>query len=88
VVPASEQSRFTITFNDDGTFDATADCNRAAGTYRTTGSGGLTIELGPSTLVACPDGSYSDLYLHALGQADSYVVADDGLTITLRDGGR
>ena len=92
VVPASEQSRFTITFNDDGTFDATADCNRAAGTYLTTGRGGtdrggMTIELGPSTLVACPDGSYSDLYLHALGQADSYVVGDDGLTITLKDGG-
>jgi heat shock protein HslJ len=87
VVPASEQSRFTITFSDDDTFDATADCNRAAGTYRTTGSDGLAIEVGSSTLVACPDGSYSDLYLHALGQAASYVVTDDRLTITLRDGG-
>ena len=87
VVPASEQSKFTITFDSDGTFDATADCNQVAGTYTTTSSGGLTITLGPSTLVACPNGSYADLYVHALGQAASYAIANEQLTITLQDGG-
>jgi heat shock protein HslJ len=87
VVPASDQSKFTITFKNDATFEAQADCNVAAGTYKTTNSGGLTIEVGPSTTVACPDGSYSDLYLHALSRSESYAIVDDALTITLRDGG-
>jgi hypothetical protein len=37
--------------------------------------------------VACPDGSYSDLYILGLGNAKSYVVASGRLTITLDDGG-
>ena len=56
VVPAADQSKYTITFNTDGTFNAEADCNAVAGTYKTSGSN-LTITLGPSTLVACPEGS-------------------------------
>ena len=87
VVPASQQSKFTITFKKDATFEAQADCNVAAGTYKTTNSGGLTIEVGPSTTVVCPNGSYSELYLHALNQAESYVIAEKELTISLKDGG-
>jgi heat shock protein HslJ len=87
VVPAADQSKYTITFNTDGTFNAKADCNSVGGTYKTSGSNGLTITLGPSTLVACPDGSYGDLFAHALATAVSYNVANDQLTITLEDGG-
>ena len=86
VVPAADQSKYTITFNTDGTFNAKADCNAVAGTYKTSGSN-LTITLGPSTLVACPDGSFGDLFAHALGNAASYAIANDQLTITLKDGG-
>ncbi len=86
VVPAADQSKYTITFNTDGTFNAKADCNAVAGTYKTSGSN-LTITLGPSTLVACPDGSLGDLFAHALGEAASYAIANDQLTITLKDGG-
>jgi heat shock protein HslJ len=86
VVPAAEQSKYTVTFNSDGSFNATADCNQVAGTYTTSGSN-LTITLGPSTLVACPEGSFGDLFAHGLGQAASYAIANDQLTITLQDGG-
>lgn len=87
VIPQADQSKYTITFHEKDAFDATADCNRAAGTYKTTNRGGMTIELGPSTLVICPEGSYSELYLHALSQAESFEVSGDILRITLADGG-
>ncbi len=86
VVPAAEQSRYTVTFNTDGTFSAKADCNQVLGTYTTSGSK-LTMTLGPSTLVACPEGSFGDLFAHALSNAATYKVADDKLTITLTDEG-
>jgi hypothetical protein len=42
---------------------------------------------GASTIVACPDGSISDLYILALTNTASYAIAGNGLTITLADGG-
>jgi heat shock protein HslJ len=86
VVPAADQARYTITFNTDGTFSGTADCNAISGTYKTSGSS-LTITMGASTRVACPEGSFGDLFAHALANAVSYAIANDQLTITLKDGG-
>jgi len=86
VVPEADQSRYTITFNSDGTYNAVADCNNLSGSYTTTGTGGLTIELGPMTMVACPEGSMSDMYVAALGNAESYAIADGQLTITTGNG--
>jgi heat shock protein HslJ len=87
VVPAADQANYTIEFKSDGSFSAKADCNTTSGTYTTTSSGGLTIVPGPTTLVACPEGSLSPQYLAALGNAASYAVANSQLTITLKDGG-
>jgi heat shock protein HslJ len=87
VVPAADQANYTILFNPDGTFSAKADCNQVAGSYTVGASNALTIMPGPSTLVACPEGSMGDLYTFALGNAASYAVAGDQLTITLQDGG-
>jgi heat shock protein HslJ len=87
VVPAADQANYTIVFNADGTFNAKADCNMVAGTYTTTSSGGLTIVPGPSTLVACPEGSMGSQYVTGLGNAASYAIATDQLTITLKDSG-
>ena len=42
---------------------------------------------GPSTIVACADGSYGDLYVLALSNSASYAIANNGLIVTLRDGG-
>ncbi len=91
VIPDDQQASYTITFNGDGTFQAQADCNSVSGTYSTAdptaASGDLSIFLGPSTLVACPEGSFADLFTIGLGSAASYGIADDVLTITLVNDG-
>jgi len=87
VVPAADQSSYTIEFLADGTYSAKADCNMLSGTYTTTASGGLTILLGPMTRALCPEGSLSDQYVAALGNARSYAIATGQLTITDSDDG-
>jgi heat shock protein HslJ len=86
VVPEAYQANYTIEFKSDGNYQAKADCNQTSGTYTTTSDGGLTIEPGPTTLVACPEGSLSDQYIQGLTNASSYAIADGQLTITLKDG--
>ena len=87
VVPEAQQANYTVTFNTDLSLNAKADCNMVNGTYTTTSSGGLTITLGPSTLVACPPGSVADQFTLGLSNAASYAIANSQLTITLKDGG-
>ena len=87
IVPGGPSENYTITFNDDGTFSAQADCNQVGGKYTIQGEGVLTIELGPSTLAACPEESLGDEYTQALGQAGSFTIAENQLTITLLDDG-
>ena len=87
IVPAEAMVNYTIEFNDDGTFSARADCNQVAGEYTVQDSGVMTITPGPSTLVACPEGSLGDAYVAALAQAGSYTIAENQLTITLQDDG-
>src|SRR6188474_2823047 len=71
-VPASQSvvpdpENYTITFNEDGTWSGKADCNQVSGGYSTTGSN-LTMTLGPTTLMACPEGSLDGLFLEGLGK--------------------
>ena len=87
VVPDEERSRYTITFADDGTFAARADCNALAGTFDLGRGDAITITPGPSTLVACPDGSYGSLFAHALGTVTTWAIAAGELTLTTEDGG-
>ena len=87
VIPPADQSKYVITFNTDGTFNGTADCNQIAGTYKTTGASGLAITPGISTMAMCADGSFDALFVHGLGRAKSYAIANDTLTITLNDEG-
>ena len=86
-VPAAERFKYTIAFAEGGTFSATADCNVLIGTWTATATGGLAIVPGPSSIVLCGEGSNSDLYILALTNSASYVIANNGLTITLEDGG-
>ena len=78
---------YTIQFNDDETFAAKADCNQVAGDYTIQADGVLTINPGPSTLAFCGEESLGDAYVAALGQAGSYTIAENQLTITLLDDG-
>lgn len=86
-LPPAQQTSYTITFANNGTFSARADCNTVTGTYTTSGSNGLTLTLGPSTIVACPEGSYSDLYVLGLSLVSSYAINNDQLVLTTSDGG-
>ncbi len=86
VVPEADQANYTIEFLTNGTFNAKADCNQLSGTYTTTGTGDMSIELGPMTMAACPEGSMADMYIAGLASAESYDIADDQLTITTATG--
>jgi len=86
VVPAAEQANYTITFATDGTYSGRADCNSIAGTYTTSGSDGITINAGPSTLMACPDDSFGPIFAHALTTATTWKIANDQLTLSRADG--
>ncbi len=86
VVPADQQSDYTITFNTDGTYSGTAACNQIAGTYKTSGNT-LTITAGASTLAFCPDSDFGSIFAHSLTTASTYAVTSNTLTITLSDGG-
>jgi heat shock protein HslJ len=90
-VPASQSvvpdpENYTITFNEDGTWSGKADCNQVSGGYSTTGSN-LTMTLGPTTLMACPEGSLDGLFLEGLGKAATYSISGSDLTITDSDDG-
>ena len=85
VVPADQQANYTVEFKSDGTFASKVDCNQVGGTYTTTSSGGLTIVPGPSTLVACPEGSLGSIFLAGLSAAASYAITDGALKITTQD---
>jgi len=79
---ASDPTRYTVTFNDDGTANIVADCNSVTANYVTDGSG-LTIMLGASTAVACEPGSQDQLFLSSLSSAAGYTVEDGELFIAM-----
>jgi heat shock protein HslJ len=86
-VNVDDPENYTLTFQDDGTVNIKADCNNAMGSYTIDGSS-ITIELGPTTLAACPPDSLSDDFLKYLGFAAIYFFEDESLFIDLMaDGG-
>ena len=85
VVPAEEQSKYTVTFDTSGTFSAVADCNTVVGTYEKSGVDRLALTMNASTLAFCGDESFSEIYLHLLARAARYTIANSQLTIILDD---
>lgn len=59
-----DPDKYTIEFNDDGSFSGTADCNQISGSYST--ENGFSITLGPSTLAFCGEASLDQQYLDFL----------------------
>jgi heat shock protein HslJ len=47
----------------------------------------MTIEPGPMTMMACPEGSFADQYVTGLAKTDSYALASGALTLNQNDGG-
>jgi len=83
-VTVENPGRYLVTFNDDGSVEIQADCNRALGTYSTEGAN-LTIEIGPSTLAACPDDSRSEQFLQLLGDTDQALPLGNQLFASLKE---
>jgi heat shock protein HslJ len=82
-----DPASYTITFNNDGTITIVADCNNASAFYASEG-GSLNIDMGPSTVVACVEGSRSELLLTILPFVTNYFFEDGYLHIDLlTDGG-
>jgi heat shock protein HslJ len=82
---ASDPTRYTITFNSDGTASIKADCNSVTATYTTDGAS-LSIIPGASTAAACPEDTQDQLFVNSLSSSSSYVVQDGELIVTLADG--
>jgi heat shock protein HslJ len=80
-----DPENYTLTFADDGNFQAKADCNQVSGSYEEDGDS-LTLQPGPSTLVACPEGSLGDQYVALLHAFDTFAVDGDQLTVQLAAG--
>lgn len=76
---------YTIEFLADGTVAIRADCNRVGGTYTVEGDR-VTIELGPSTRVACARGSLGGQFLRDLDDAIAFTVRGRTLTLGLEFG--
>ena len=90
-VPASitnvpDPENYTITFNEDDTFNAKVDCNQVSGQYAAGDDGALTITPGPSTLAACPEGSADALFMAALAGTQSYAILGGQLVLTNAEG--
>jgi heat shock protein HslJ len=77
----SDPALYTLTLADDGSFQVKADCNTVLGTYVIDGDE-ITLSLGPSTLVACPEESQADQFVGLLHTVSTFTV--DGNELALR----
>jgi heat shock protein HslJ len=83
-----DPEKYTLELLPDGMVRIEADCNSASGTYTLDAAGGLTLELGPTTLAECGPGSLYDEYLEMLGWVRTYVMEGDQLVLNMMaDGG-
>jgi para-nitrobenzyl esterase len=83
-----DRTKYTLDFGTGGRLTARIDCNRGAGTWKTTGSGQL--ELGPLALTRakCPEGSLHDQIVKQWPYIRSFLIKDGHLFLALMaDGG-
>jgi heat shock protein HslJ len=83
----AERPAFSAHLQPAGVLQIRADCNQVGGTYTTSGND-LTIKLGPSTLVACPQDSQAQAFLASLEQVTTYTANGTNLELGLQRGGR
>lgn len=61
-----DPEKYTLIFNEDGTFTGTADCNAISGVYSQ--ASGFTVTVGPSTMAFCGEESLDSQFLELLTQ--------------------
>lgn len=80
-VSARDPGRYTLEFREDGTVTLQADCNRGTGEATIEGSSvDLTVA---TTLIGCPDDSQGSDFLRYLDEANSFVIRDGMLALSL-----
>jgi heat shock protein HslJ len=86
VVSSNDPSRYTLTFNEDGTLQAQVDCNSGSGSYTLDGT---NLTFGPiaTTRMACPEGSLDSVFAEDLAAVVSYALVDGNLNLTLSTDG-
>ena len=84
-IVAADPTRYTITFNDDGTYGWQVDCNSGGGEF--TSDNFQSIEIGPGrlTMMACPEGSQDAQFLQ-INNARIFFFQDGYLFLELADG--
>ncbi|MCC6613425.1 MAG: serine hydrolase [Anaerolineae bacterium] len=81
-MPVADPARYSIRFNEDGSYNVVADCNRGSGTYTRDGLV-LSLQSGPLTRAACPPDSQSDPFIEMLGSVTNFSTNDDELNMAL-----
>jgi heat shock protein HslJ len=75
---------YLLTLNDDGSYNAKADCNVLNGQYSMSGDD-LVLKPGPMTRAYCGPDSLSDRYVSLLGMVVGYGLRDGQLLFGLAD---
>lgn len=81
-----DPSRYTIQFLPDGSVGIKADCNTGGGSYEIDGMS-LTMPALMTTLIACEEPSLGSDFSFWLSTVASFELADEGLILSLEDGG-
>lgn len=85
VAPVADPSKYTLTFNGDGTVAIVADCNTGTATYQVNGDA-ITFEQLATTLMACPQPSMGSQFTKVLEFADSYAIENGLLLLSYSNG--
>ncbi|WP_155523478.1 META domain-containing protein [Nodosilinea nodulosa] len=84
LLTANPPQNYTAEFADDGQVFVQADCNRAVGQFTESADGQISVQLGPTTLAACPEDSISPQFLQAMNNANLYFFQNNNLFIDLK----
>lgn len=74
---------YSLTVDSEDQMTIVADCNTVMAAFTTGDANSIDIELGASTLVACPEGSLSDDMLMILDTATAVLIVDAGEQLIL-----
>lgn len=77
-------ANYNIVFDDAGGFTFQADCNRGSGSYTVEADGRISLLPGPTTLMACPEGSLGNVFIQQLSDVVTYFFQDGELYLDLK----
>ncbi len=82
-ITINDPTRYTISFNADGTANLQSDCNVGGATYTIGEGNALTVTPGVSTMAFCGLGSFDQVFLGGLTNAMGYRIEEGNLLIDM-----